>query len=287
MIEVTSAGITRDSLLRGIDNSSSAGRLAAHFFAEHQAIPRYTGRDGLAIAIVPIRCTLDEARVEDRTLSIAVSGTDGFTPYELELRDPASDHWVREPLRRLPGVKGEGTLVVPVSTPGPSAESTSSAWTARVVSLAGTRAPAAVVDEAAITFPPATSPYPGRTLHRNFCIFDEPRSVWVESATVNDDGVLLISGGLVGVLAEHLTFLVAAPRAQAVAAATATGAGRFEAAVPLRHDPWRFGPTVLPAGTYLLQCTEAAAAEAAVDVPVHAQQAVIDNLPGLFTTANL
>ena len=67
---------------------------------------------------------------------------------------------------------------------------------------------------------------------------------------MNDDGVLLISGGLVGVQAEHLTFLVAAPRAQAVAAATATGAGRFEAAVPLRHDPWRFGPTVLrPART--------------------------------------
>ena len=92
--------------------------------------------------------------------SIAVSGTDGFTPYELELRDPASDHWVREPLRRLPGVKGEGTLVVPVSTPGPSAESTSSAWTARVVSLAGTRAPAAVVDEAAITFPRQPVPIP-------------------------------------------------------------------------------------------------------------------------------
>ena len=287
MIEVTSAGITRDSLLRGIDSSSSAGRLAAHFFAEHQAIPRYTARDGLAIAITPIRCTLDEARVEDRTLTIAVSGTKGFTPYELELRDPASDHWVREPLRRLPDAKGEGSLVIPVSSPDPSAESSTSAWTARVVSLAGTRAPAAVVADDAITFPPATSPFPGRTLHRNLCIFDEPRSVWLESATVNEDGVLLISGGLVGVLAERLTFSVAAPRAQAVAAATATGPGRFQAAVALRHDPWRLGPTVLPAGTYLLQCTEAADAEAAVDVPVHAQQAVIDNLPGFFANANL
>ena len=287
MIEATSAGITRESLLRGIDNSSSAGRLAAHFFGDHQAIPRYTARDGFAVAITRIRCRLDEARVEDRTLSVVVSGRDGFTPYELELRDPASDLWVREPLRRLPNGKGDGSLVIPISMPDGTVELSSSAWTARVVSLAGTRAPAAVVADDAMPFPPATSPYPGRTLHQNLCIFDEPRSVWVESAVVNEDGELLISGGLVGVLAERLTFFVAAPRARAVATAVASGPGRFQATIAVRHDPWRLGPTVLPVGSYLLQCTESVGARATVDVPVHAEQAVIDTLPGFFATSNL
>jgi CDP-glycerol glycerophosphotransferase len=287
MIQVTSAGISRDGLLRGIDSSSSAGRLAAHFFGRHQAVPRYTTRDGLAIAITPIRCALDRANGEDRTLSVAVTGMDGFVPYELELRDPASDLWVREPLRRLAGDKGEGSLVLPLSMPDGSVASPGSAWTARIVSLAGARAPAAVVTDDAITFPPTTSPYPGRTLHQNLCIFDEQRSVWVESATVDDDGVLLISGGLVGVVAERLTFSVATPRARAVATATASGPSRFQAAVPLRHDPWRLGATVLPVGTYLLQCTEAAGARATIDVPVHAERAVIDSLPGFFATDNL
>jgi CDP-glycerol glycerophosphotransferase len=108
--------------------------------------------------------------------------------------------------------------------------------------------------------------------------------VWVESAAVDEQGVLRISGGTVGVVADRLTFSVTAPRAQAIGRARATTPGHFEATVELGHDPWLLGHTVLPGGMYVLQCSEKTGTDAGADVIVHIEQAVIDTFPCFFAT---
>ena len=72
-------------MLAGINRSGSAGRFSARVLGGFQVTPRYTRRYGLAVVLSPTLCVLDHARLDDRTLSLEVTGTDSFTPYELEL----------------------------------------------------------------------------------------------------------------------------------------------------------------------------------------------------------
>jgi CDP-glycerol glycerophosphotransferase len=126
-----------------------------------------------------------------------------------------------------------------------------------------------------------------RTPQGNLCIIDEARSVRIDSVRLSDRGDLVVTGILIGVTAERIRLQVAAPRASASGAAKTVGPGRFEATIPLRHDPWQLGATPLPSGTYLLQCVERIGNADRAVVAVHVEQRVIDTFPVLFATGSL
>lgn len=286
-LEVTSAGVVRTALLRAPDRGGSAGRLTTSFLGEVQATPSYDGRDGFLVELRPVRTVVERAGFSDQTLSVEVKAVDGFAPMALELRERLTDQLVREPLTRLPNRGAEGSVVVPeLRADG----EVSTLWNARVVSLAGIRSPAAVVGAEAIELPPVSSPYATRTRHGNLAVYDEPRSVWVERVEMTADGALSVAGGVIGLPVERLVVQVANPRAHASATAVPTGPGRFEATVPLRHDPWQLGETVLPIGRYRLTCAEQGvdgSVETPGEIPVHVAPSVIDTLPVPFATDRL
>lgn len=287
VVEVTSAGVVRTAALRALDRGSSAGRLVTRFLGEVQATPNVGVRDGFLVELRPVRTIVEHADLTDQALSVTVKAVDGFAPMALELGERATGQLIREPLTRLASRGAEGSLVVPELG---GAEAVSTVWNARVVSLAGIRSPAALVEADAIVLPPVSSPYAARTRHGNLAVYDEPRSVWVERAEMTPDGALTVTGTVIGLPVERLVVQVTTPRAHASAPATPTGPGRFEVTVPLRHDPWQLGETVLPIGRYRLTCAEQGldgSVETPGEIPVHVDQGLIDTLPVSFATDRL
>jgi CDP-glycerol glycerophosphotransferase len=284
VLELSAAGITRSGLLAGINRSGSPGRFSAWVFEGFRVTPRYAGRQGLTVVLSPTPCVLDYARLDDRTLNLEVTGTDSFTPYELELSD--ASRIIREPLRRLPGHRAEGSVIVPDPEAEGGDRDTPRLWTVRVISLAGKRSSVAMIGDRAEREPDG-SPYIARTPQGNLCILDEARTIRIDSVRLTDDGALVVTGTLIGVTAERILLQLSAPRAHASGAAITVGSGRFEATIPLRHDPWQLGATPLPSGSYRLHCVDEIGNADRAEVAVHLEQRVIDTFPVPFDTGLL
>ena len=282
VLELSAAGISRRGLLGAINRSGSAGRFSARVLRGFQVTPRYSRRYGVGVVLNPTLCVLDHATLDDRTLSLQVTGSDSFTPYELELSNAAGSV-IRQPLRRLPDQRAEGMVIVPDPSVAGAAGGMSRLWTARVISLAGKKSPIAMLGDGA-ELEADGSPYVARTPRGNLSILDEARSVRLNLVKLTDDGALVVTGTLIGVTAERIRLQVAAPRASAAGGAVTIGPGRFEATIPLRHDPWQLGETPLPSGSYRLECVEEIGNAVRAEVVVHVEQQVIDTFPVQFST---
>jgi CDP-glycerol glycerophosphotransferase len=283
MIEVEAAGIRRSGPLAEPYRSGSAGVPTARFRAGFEVAPRYGPRGDLRIGLKPVRCHTERASLSGRVLSVGLQGQAGFVPFAIELAFPGGPA-VRQTLRRGSDGRAEGEVVVPhqVSRQPENWSGQDSRvlqGVIRVVSIDGTRAPAAVLDDAVIPRRHVSSVHVDRTEFGNLCVVDEWRAVRIDTIDVTADHRLLVGGTAVGLDASEVTLVLESPRARTSAPAREQGHGRFEASVVLEHDPWGAGDRPLPSGRYVLAGRAAAPDGSSVPIAAVIDHAVIGRLP--------
>lgn len=283
---VTSGGITRTAPLVGLDQGGSPGRLMADFLPDGRHVEvSYAGKTGLVLAARRPPCTLQGVRLDGRDLTVSVTGTERFTPHDLELTGNRSKQTVRAGLTRGDDESAHATVTIP--PPGVHAKTgeplPGEVWTVRVIGGDGTRSPAAWPDE--ITHPELklANPRPERTQYGNLGVVDEPAGVRIDEATVTEDG-LRISGTVIGGEPDRLTVRLHTPKAHTRTRVTETETGHFSAVIPLTADQWGLGTLPLPVGDYAL---DASLDGTDVPVPVRLTDGLISRLPIRFSTDRL
>ncbi|HEY9294122.1 MAG TPA: CDP-glycerol glycerophosphotransferase family protein, partial [Microlunatus sp.] len=275
---VASDGITRTALLAGPEPGGSAGRLRADFLPDGMhAEASYTGKTGLLLTVRRPPCTLQGVQLNGRELTVTVTGSEAFAPYQLELSGNRSKQVVRSGVHRNGDDHGQASVIIP--QPGVDAKSgeplINETWTVRMVAEDGTRRPAAWPDELSHPELKLAVPRPERTQFGNLGVVDEPAGVRIDQAEVTEDG-LRVSGTVIGGRAGDLTLRLAIPKAHTEATATETEPGHFTATIVLVADPWGFGALPLPIGDYALT---AALLGVETPVPVRLTDDLISRLP--------
>lgn len=290
-IEVTvrAAGMERTGLLAGPDAAGSPGRLLADFMPDGRLVEvGYSGKTGLLLSVRRPPCFLTGVRLEDRDLTVSVTGNTCFTPRDLELTGNRSKRVLRVPMECDGDASRHARFTIPTPGTHPATGEPlgSEMWTVRVVATDGTRSPAAWPSELAHPELTLANPRPERTRYGNLGIIDEPAAVRVEAATVTEQG-LEVGGTVIGVEsvtpADGLVLRLHTPKASTEAAATFVGPGHFTAVLPLEADPWGFGALPLPIGDYRLTARLGADDK----VPVRATDELISRLPIEFRTQRL
>lgn len=283
MIEVEAAGIRRSGPLANPYRSGSAGAPTARFRDGFEVAPRYGPRADLRISVKAVRCVTEKASLSGRVLSVRLRGRAEFVPFAIELAFPGGAR-ARQTLRRGPGGSAEGDIVVPQSVvrqrdPWPEQASRALQGLIRVVSLDGTRAPAAILDDLVVSRQHVSSMRVDRTEFGNLCIVDEWRAVLIDTIEMTPDHRLIVAGATLGLEPSETTLVLDSPRARAAATAHACSPGRFEATLALEHDPWDTGPRPLPSGRYVLTGRAAAPGGGSAPIAVTIDQIVTDTLP--------
>jgi CDP-glycerol glycerophosphotransferase len=281
VVEVSAAGIVRSGPLRGRDGGGSAARPTARFFGDVEAVPRYSPRTGLRVDIAPIRCEVESAGVVDRVLSVRVRGRAGFVPNEIEITFRGERGRIRQPLTPMADDRAWVELVLPSAGPDERPDGVEQGLV-RIVSLEGERAPAALRAPEVLIRQRYRSQHAARTEYGNLCVLDEYYALRVHHAEVTSDHRLTVVGTVVGLRAEDITVVVGSPKAEASGPARPTTDGQFTASIQLDHDPWGLGRRPLPSGRYRLTAHAVDRFGVVKDVPVRAEQALIDRLPFAF-----
>ena len=286
MIEVEAAGISRSGPLAHPFRAGSAGAPTARFRDGFEVAPRYGARADLRITVKAVRCVVERATLSGRVLSVRVRGRRGFDPAAIELAFGSVT--VRQKLRPDQDGSGEGDIVVPLpaglSDRSPGRAAGVLQGSIRAISLDGVRAPAAVLDDRALSRQHISSVHADRTEFGNLCVLDEWRAVRVDTVEVTADHRLVVAGATLGLEASETTIVLDSPRAQASATARASAPGRFEATIVLEHDAWRTGSHPLPSGRYALTGRVMTPDGGNVPIAVTIAQPLIDTLPRASTT---
>ena len=285
-VAVTSAGISREGLLVGLEHGGSAGRLQADFLPDGSHVEvGYSGKNGLHFPVRRPPYEVSDVRLDGRSLTVSVLSTSRKRPHSLELTGNRSKQVVKATLNQAAGATGpqdryRTTFDVP--EPGLGIRSgnqlTGETWTVRVVAEDGRRYPAAWPDEATPAEFRLANPRADRTQFGNLGIIDEPAAVRVQAAEFSADG-LRLTGTLVGGDPDQLLLRLHTGKARSQTRATSTGDGRFTAMIALQADPWGLGALPLPTGEYALS---AELDGRDIPVPVRAGDELIRQLPIIF-----